>query len=425
MRKRAFWNQDKLRVYQNEQLRKIVKYAYENSHFYRRKFGHLGIRPEEIRTVEDLKKLPITRKEELIANLNGVVSSEFEVGKLKVQRTSGSTGRPLYLYLTQAEDEYRKAKHLRAHTALGQKPWDKWVTVTSPLHFAETTKLQRILNFYAVNPISVFEDVNAQISQIGKLKPDVLDGYSNSIVLLAKKVKENGLTVVSPKFLVGGAELIDNSSRDFVEKVFGAPFYDEYACVEFERLAWQCREKNGYHIDADSVVMEFLDESGEETAPGETGEIVCTSLFNYAMPLIRYALDDTGVPSRENSCPCGRSLPLMNVVTGRKDSLLVFPNERVLAPFAFIAAMMTSKFYQSIELFRVVQKREDLLVFKLKMKKDEVSEKILERELKAHLAQVFGMQLDDVEFMVEFVDDIPLDRSGKFRIVSSELNICE
>lgn len=286
MMRRISWDRKKLQKYRIKKLRRILRYAYENSLFYHNKFREAGLGPDDIKTCEDLNRLPIIRKEDILRNLEDVISREYKTSKLKVQRTSGSTGRPLYVYFTEAENEFRKAKHLRANIILGQKPWDKWVTITSPLHFAETTRLQRLLRVYSVTPISVFEDVRVQVYKLIKLKPDVIDGYSNSLLLLAKEIQKRGIQVLNPKFAIGGAELIDISSRKFIEKVFDAPLYDQYASVEFERIAWQCKEKAEYHIDADSVILQFVDENGEEVAPGESGEIICTSLFNYAMPLL-------------------------------------------------------------------------------------------------------------------------------------------
>jgi len=418
MMKRMFWSRDEIKNYQNRKLREIVRYAYENSSFYHEKFREVGVKPDDIRTVSDLNKLPIIRKDDVLKSLSNLVSVKHDITKLKAMRTSGSTGRPLHVYITQAEDEFRKAKHLRANIILGQKPWDRWVTITSPLHFGETTRLQRLLRFYSATPISVFDDVSKQISKIKGLKPDVIEGYSNCILLLAKEMRKNGLNNIKPKFLIGGAELIDKTSREFIENVFDAPFYDQYASVEFERIAWQCPEKNEYHIDADSLVVQFIDEEGEEVAPGERGEIVCTSLFNYAMPLIRYALDDLGVPSGNTECPCGVTFPLMKVVEGRKASLLTFPDGRVLAPLAFMLVVWTFKYYDDIDLFRVVQKRKDQLVFKLKLKGSKSNEREIEEELKAHVKR--ELSLGEVNIEVEFVKDVPLDKSGKFNIVISE-----
>lgn len=422
MLRRAYWSRDKLREYQNRKLREIVRYAYENSSFYHFHFKNSGINPNEIKSVEDLNDIPVLRKDDLIKNLSDVVSKQFRIEDLKVQRTSGSTGRPLYVYMTGAEDEFMKVKHLRANMACGQKSWHKWVTITSPLHFAETTQLLRWLRWFAVTPVSVFEDVATQISKIDTAKPDVLDGYSNSILVLAKEARKRGLETIKPKFLVSGAELIDAPSRKFIEEVFEAPLYDQYACVEFERMAWQCKQKTDYHIDADSLIMQFIDENSEEVALGEKGEIVCTSLFNYAMPLIRYSLEDIGVPSDAMSCSCGRTFPLMKVIEGRKTSLLTLPSGRVLAPFAFMLTVWTFKDYGSIDTFRIIQKRKDLLILKLKLKENCSGEREIGKGLIAHFRQVLNIPAEEATFQVEVVDDMPLDKNGKFRIVVSELN---
>jgi phenylacetate-CoA ligase len=419
LQKSAFWERSRLLEYQNSRLRAVVRHAYETSVFYHEKFKQANLKPADIRTRADLNRLPIVRKAEITNNVEKVVSSKFSIRSLKMTRTSGSTGKPLIIYMTQKEDEYRKAKHLRAQIVLGQKPWHRWVTITSPLHFAETTQLQRLFRLYGVYPLSVFENIDTQLSKIEKLRPDVLDGYSNSILLIAKEVSSKGARTVNPKILVSGAELIGTDSRKFVEGVFGAPFYDQYGSNEFERLAWQCRQKSDYHIDADSVIMQFVDENGEEVSPGEEGEVVCTSLFSYAMPFIRYGLDDIGIPSESTECACGRTLPLMKIIEGRKNSLLSFPDGRVIAPFAFLVTVWMFKHYDSIDLFRVVQKRKDLIIFKLKLKEKTTDEEKIRRDLQEHVRNVLDLS-PEVAVETEFVDDIPLDSNGKFRIVISE-----
>jgi phenylacetate-CoA ligase len=399
----------------------MIRHAYDTSPFYHEKFREANVKPGDIRTVEDLKRLPVTRKEEMIKKLDKVVSDKFDVAGLKSTRTSGSTGKPLVIYISQGEDEFRKAKHLRAQIALGQRPWHRWVTITSPLHFAETTRLQRALGLYGIHPVSVFDDVGTQVTKIEKLRPDVLDGYSNSLLLLAKEIKKRGLHDITPEFVVSGAELIDSGSRRFVEEVFGVPFYDQYGSNEFERLAWQCKEKKEYHMDADSVIMQFIDDNGEEVARGEQGEVVCTSLFNYAMPFIKYGLDDIGVLSDNDTCDCGRTLPLMKILEGRKTSLLSFPSGRVIAPFAFMLAVWNFKYYDAIDMFRVVQKAKDTIIFRLRLKEGVGDEGLIRKELEKHIRGILNLGQQDVDIEVEFVDEIPLDKTGKFRIVVSEL----
>jgi phenylacetate-CoA ligase len=419
LRRSAFWEEERLLKTQEKQLRAIVSYAYECVPFYKRKYRDAGIEPEDIRTRDDLSRLPILTKDEIRDNFGEMVSCEYDVEKLRRLSTSGSTGKPTHLYVSQAESEFRKAKHLRANISCGQKPFDLWATITAPHHFSEATRLQRVLAFYAPRPISVFQSVGSQISILEKWRPDILDGYSSSLAILAKEVKGRGVESIRPRFVIGGAELIDDVSRKLVEESFSAPFYDQYSSVELERMSWQCPAKQGYHIDADAMILQFLDKSGEEVAIGERGEIVCTSLFNRAMPLIRYAIGDVGVQSDE-SCVCGRTLPLMKVVEGRKDSLLLFPDGRVITPRTFTIAMNEFKLYKYIDQFRLTQKKLDLFEVEIKVKDDCSKTDLVRDELLSYLEATLGIDAS-MTWRVNVVEDIPLDRTGKLMAVVSKL----
>ena len=420
MMKRAYSDRGKLIEHQDRNLRKIVKYAYDYVPFYHQKLKERGMRPSDIRTVKDLCKLPIIRKDEIRRNLSRIVSKEFDVNSLQTLSTSGSTGRPLRVFISEEEDDFRKAKHLTANIFCGQKPRDRYVTITSPSHFGEVPRLLRVIGVYDRTFVSVFDDVDTQISTIEKIEPKILAGYSSSLLLLAKEVEKRGIETIRPRFVLGGAELIDDFSRQSIEEVFDAPLYDQYAIVELDRMAWQCPAKLQYHIDADAIIVQFLDEKGEEVSAGEKGEIVCTSLFNYAMPFIRYAVDDIGIPSDEE-CPCGITLPLMKVIEGRKDSLLLLPDGRLLSPRTFTIAMNMFKLSRDIDQFRVIQRKTDLFEVHIKKKNEAIDEKTMENELVKHLKKMFNMNRDDVTFEIEFDNDIPFDKSGKFSAVVSEL----
>jgi phenylacetate-CoA ligase len=417
LRKSAFWKEDRLRKFQERKLRAIVSYAYNFVPFYHRKYRSAGIKPGEIRKREDLSKLPILRKDEIRNNPSEMISREYNVEKLKRLSTSGSTGRPLHLFVSQAESEFRKARHVRANSSCGQKPFDLWANITAPHHFSEATTLQRALRFYTPRPISVFQSVSSQISILEKWRPDVLDGYSSSLAILAKEVRDRSVKSIRPKFVTGSAELIDDLSRNLVEESFDAPFYDQYSSVELERMSWHCPAKQGYHIDADALIMQFLGKSGEEVSMGERGEIVCTSLFNEAMPLIRYAIGDVGAESDE-LCVCGRTLPLMKVVEGRKDSLLLFPDGRTITPRTFTIAMNMFKFYRYIDQFRLIQKKLDLFEVEVKVKDDYPNVSSVRDELLSHLQTTLNVD-ESMTWRVNVVEDIPLDKNGKLMAVVS------
>lgn len=420
MIRRSYWSRAELLKYQEKKLRKLLKHAYDSVPFYHKLLSEAEIKPEDVKSVGDLSKLPIVTKNEISESIDSVISERFRTRNLRTLSTSGSTGKPLQVFITRDEDRFRKAKHLRANLSCGHNPWDKWVTITSPSHFGEATKLQQILRFYAPKFVSVFDDAPRQMSTIDKIGPDILDGYSSSLFLLAKEVERSGLETIKPKSVFGGAELIDNSSRHFIETVFEAPFYDQYATIEFERMAWQCPVKSCYHIDADALIIQFVDKNGEEVSEGESGEMVCTSLFSYAMPFIRYAVGDIGIPTDEE-CACGRKLPLMKIIEGRSDSLLLLPNGRTLSPRAFTIAINKFQLSKYIEQFRVIQKKIGRFEIQIKIQNQNVNRTSVEKELVEHLKKMFHMEMEEIVFDIKFVKEIPLDKSGKLIIVSSEL----
>lgn len=403
-------------------MREIVKYAYEHVPFYHEKLSALGLKPDDFKTVEDLNKLPIIRREELQRSGDKLVSREFNIEKLKTVSTSGSTGKPLFTYLTRKEEEFRHAKLLRPHIICGQKPRDRWVLLGPPQHSKKLNWVQKVFGLYAPSFVSIFDAASEQLSRIAHLKPDILDGYSSSLFLLAQELEKEGKTnKIRPKLLMGGAELLDPPSRKFIEETFNAPYYDQYATEELQMIAWQCPEKNGYHVDADTVVMQIVDEDGCEVAPGERGEIVCTSLFNYAMPFLRYALDDIGVPSREDNCPCETKFPLIKLVEGRKDSFVTLLGGRKVPALVFGWIMEYYKFYPFIYQYRIIQAKIDSLKVLIKKKNKECNEEKMRSELISHMRNMLGIGHDEVNIEVEFVEDIPLDKSGKLRKVISEV----
>lgn len=411
-----------LEAHQSRQLRRIVRHAYDTVPFYRQKFDALGIKPENIQSIDDLSKLPIISKSEIRHCTTDLISSDYSVEKLRVLSTSGSTGQPLRVYISRAEDGYRKAKHLRANYSCGHKFSNRWLTVTSPSHFSEVSGIQKQLHFYSPEFVSVFWNINRQLYEIGKFKPEVLDGYSSSLSLLAHAIRKNGVSGLKPKMIFGGAELIDDLSRKVIEEVFDAPFYDQYATIEFERMAWQCTERVGYHIDADSLIMEVVNTDGDAVSAGASGEIVCTSLFNYAMPLIRYKVGDFGVLS-DDECPCGRALPILSRIEGRSDSLLLLPDGRMLSPRVVTIAMSSFRFNSNVEQFRLIQESKSSLKVIIKLHGEaSVDKPVMQQALIAHFKNMFGLEDDSVAITVEFVDDIPLNKSGKLKIVESKIN---
>ncbi|MEM3640372.1 MAG: phenylacetate--CoA ligase family protein [Candidatus Bathyarchaeia archaeon] len=424
--KRLKWEREKLEKYKVKRLRSVVKYAYEKVPFYHKLFRASGIHPEDIKRIQDLNRLPIVRKKVMRQHdVNDLISKDFTLRKLKRLTTGGSTGEPFSIYICGREDDWRKAIYLRANISCGQRPRDRWVALDVAERAVETTFLNRIFGIFAREIVPVTWDKFSQIQALVKLKPDVLDGLSSALRLLAREVEARNIISIRPRIIFGTGDLIDKASRNYLEKVFHAPFYDQFGCAEVDRTAWQCPEKTGYHIDEDSVIMQFVDKDGEEVAPGERGEIVYTSLFNYAMPLIRYGVMDVGVPMDEE-CPCGNKLSLMKVIEGRSNSFLVFPGGHIVPPMSFIEILKAFELTEEIDQYRVFQKSENHVEIFVKKLREDVDEDKIRSQLLANifegLPKIEKVDPSSITFEVKFVDDFPMLGRGKLNVIISQVS---
>lgn len=410
-----------MKRFQDKRLRSVVRYAYENVPFYSRVYREAGFDPYSVRGIEDLSKLPVVKKDVFKRQSSSeLLSKEFEISRLKRVRTSGSSGTPFELYINKAEDSWRKAIYMRANINCGQKARDRWVVLTAPHHFHDTTGIQRKLGLFAQTCVSLWDPSDKKIEEIAAINPNVLDGYSGSLVLLAKAMARRGLSVIKPRLMFGNAEAIDLEARRYIEKVFGAPYCDQYGCAEVDRAAWQCLERRGYHLDVDSVITEFIDEHGEAVAAEEKGEVAFTSLFNYAMPILRYAIGDIGLPSDE-LCTCGRTLPMMKSIEGRKDSLLVLPGGRVVSPMVFNFAMSSFKYYADVDQYLIRQRKVDLFEVSLRMVDGWVGKVDVAKDFETHVKKFLDFAQGEIRFDVSVVDEIPRPSTGKFLSVTSDL----
>ena len=189
--------------------------------------------------------------------------------------------------------------------------------------------------------------------------------------------------------------------------------YDQFGCVELARTAWECPEHCGYHVDMDAVVMEFLSD-GEAVASGERGEIVYTGLYNYSMPFIRYRVGDVGIPTGEK-CPCGRGLPLMKAVEGRKDEFLKSPEGKVLSPST---VRLILEFIPGISQFKLIQEKIDEIRVQIVKGKDFSQETII--QITKELKKLLG---EEVHIETEIVDEISRGKSIKLQSVISKVKI--
>ena len=411
LRRNLHLKPSELQRLQWKRFRALVKYAYENVPFYHRKFRSAGVKPDDVKGFDDLWKIPAITKFEIQAcDLKDMVAGNVDVGSLVKRSTSGSTGVPLNTLVDGRVEDFEAAVRMRALFENGLRVRDKMAVVADPRSFPKKRSVFQRFGVMKRKHISIFDYAEKQMMLLREFKPDVVKGYSSSLFILAEEFND-AAKEIEPRLIFTSAELLDASSRKLVSSAFGAELFDFYACSEFSLLAWECREHCGYHVNADSVLMEFVDDNGGAVAFGERGNVVCTSLFNNVMPIIRYKLDDVAIPI-DDKCSCGRTLPLLRLIEGRADDFLVATDGRLISPTVFFPYPFDNM--DGIKQFRMVQERKDKLRIELVPNEMLSNDSLFFERAEHRIKQFFGENMN-VEFQI--VREIKRDPSGKLRKV--------
>ena len=297
---------------QNRKLRHIIDYSYRNVRFYRDLFNSVNVKPSDIKTVDDLSKLPIIDKKMIAEAGADAHSLQIDNSKCINIHTGGTTGYPLNIPRNPEGIDFAWAIDYRTIFAIGYKLWQKQLTTLSNLSdLGEKSSFIQRLGLLRRKNISVFLSPKEKIKIINSYKPEHLWHWrTTELYELATYVLEHPDTLIFRlNCLSVATEIITDDYRKQIKNAFDKNPLDLYGSAEVSTTAWECEEHNGYHINTDCTVVEFL-KNGEPVSSGKKGEIVVTSLFTKTMPFIRYNLKDIGTPI-DDVCSCGRTLPLM------------------------------------------------------------------------------------------------------------------
>lgn len=428
-----YLTREELKRVQEKRLRAIVNHAYRNTRFWHEWFDSSGIKPSDIQRIEDLVKLPVCTKQDLLRRPIEDRLAEDPANCVRIS-TSGTTGGPMPVYQSKEYNDYVSASsRFRLRRALGFGLFDKILGI----HFKIPKKVstehggrmehgnarrQQILGMASpiLGPIvdhynkKVFLSYSIEevLPEIIEFKPHVIRGSVSYLRLLAEAVRERGVKGIEPKVLTAGGEVFDENSRRFLEDTFSCNAYDVYGAFDIGPLAYECREKVGMHIWADALVMEIL-KDGQQVAPGEAGDVVVTGLLNDAMPMLRYRLGDIGVPS-DDPCPCGRTLPMLKSVEGRAEDHLTRSRGGTVSPMLIVSLM-----HSIIDLPRCQVVQEALNRFRLRVFVQ--GQREIQPSVSKFLVELQRVLGDDVTIDVSV--EKPERLRAKFRPVVSLLNV--
>lgn len=430
---RLLWNprtsRERIVEFQERRLRQLVRHAYDNVPYYRRLFDEARLKPVDIRGLSDLHKIPITTKSTLQA-LGGsdMLSRGISVSNLIVRETNGSTGLPLkvrrqrmeqlvpvlFLWRVRRELGLRRDVRVTFLTKFGPK------SSFSSLGSRARRQLKRIVGVQTWRRVSCTAPIDQVVNEVVESNPEVIAGYASVLNRLARELGE-GQTRVRPRMLVSVAEQLAPTMRARIERVFGAPVRDTYAAYELGMIASECPRGRTYHVCDDNVIVEVLKNRNGTLAiePGDSGELIGTSLHFAAMPIIRYRLGDivTRGPVR---CACGSPFTTLTAIQGRMNDFFPLPGGRLLHPY-LIGTAVWKPSLEWMHQYQVIQEKPDRVLMRIVPLRRPNDEQLT--ELRRVIADVLG---PPVQLRFEIVDNIPEEPNGKFRIyrslVESEYN---
>jgi phenylacetate-CoA ligase len=332
------WSASEIEAYQDEKLRELIRYAYENVPYYRRRWQALRIVPGDIQSRADLPKLPILIKEEVVQNREQLLSRTASRNELAFRHTSGTTGKALQFYVSKASIAFQWAIWWRHRMRFGLQPGSWHANFTgkrvvplqqqSPPHWRWNRPMrQALINMHHITPAkigSIMEFLNSNTFEF-------FSGYPSIIHSLATTARDAGLSLTSrPRVVATGAEnMLDFQRRD-ISEFTGAILTDQYGCSEGCGNASHCTELT-YHEDFEFGILE-----GQERVPGDPAKtVLCTGFASEVFPFIRYEVGDTAVWNPE-SCHCGRHSRVLSHIEGRKDDYVVTPEGARIMRFDYI-----------------------------------------------------------------------------------------
>jgi len=405
---------NELKVEQEKRLHHIINYSYEYVPYYRKLFHNLGISPTDIRHIEDLEKIPILTKEIIKKNWEDLKPANLEKIKHYSISTGGSTGSPLNYRITKFERFLSGAIMYRGWGYGGYQLSDKMIyfagaslDCNTKINFS--TKLQEIVR--NVKKISSFDmspsDLQKDVDLINSVQPQYIYGYPSSLFFLSEWMNQNDINIFKPNAIFTTSEKLFPHMRDTISATFNCELFDGYGLNDSGVTANECSEHSGLHIDTERSILEMIDEHGNQIVDGE-GLILGTSLYNFAMPFIRYDTGDLGTITDER-CSCGRGYKLLREIVGRSADILYTPEGKNIHGWFFL--MIFWEYGERIKEYQVVQEKLDTILIKI------VPEENFDNKCLELIKNAIRQRSDRWNIEIKFVDHIERSISGKFKFI--------
>jgi len=395
---------ERLAEIQLNKLKRVLAHAYDSVSYYRMKLREHGIKPSDIKSLSDIKKLPYLTKGELrnAIQTGQILSKSYRSADCVLRSTSGSSGMPMKVYFDQRCYDYLEAIYARSVFSAGVKLTDK-IAYFWYEPFKKTGFWER-LGIFKKNLILYTVHEKKQLAKLIKLKPDVIYCFPSTLKILIDLMRMKNIQSIRPRVIVSHGELLTSNLRNDIENFFGCCVFDHYGTNEFVRMAWECDEHNGLHYDMESVIIESVQ------IDSDYHELVFTGLCNMAMPLIRYRIGDRGRISTK-SCNCGRGLDRISSLDGRSDDFLITSKGRIISPRIIGGALES---VPEITMYQIIQEKRDAVTIYLENNKRMTLE--VQAKIKSMIADIFD---EKISVKTKLLKSFTRGNTGKIRAIRS------
>ncbi|MBA7499764.1 hypothetical protein ES704_02511 [subsurface metagenome] len=414
---------ESLKKHQNKQLQKLVEFTHANVPYYMKLFNRLGIKPNDITTVKDLEKLPILTKQTIKENWQDFIPQNTNKVKYLNGSTGGSTGIPLKYRMSVCDYERGVGLLYRGWGYGGYKLGDKIAVIAGSslipnLRSESRRKIQDL--FLNCRHYSSFKMSEKKLFKyfynINNWKPYFIRGYASSIYLFAKFIQENNLKLeFQLKAIFSTAEKLFDKQRELIEQVLGVKVFDNYGLNDGGISAYECERHIGMHIDMERAILETVSDENKQVFNQE-GRILATSLYNYALPFIRYDTGDLGILS-DLECACGRKTPLLKEIVGRVSEFIT-----TVSGLKIHGEFFSHIFYEidNISQFQVIQDKMDEILIKIVPDNLQTKEDIDVIKIK----DIIRKKDADLKVRIQFISEgeIEQTKAGKYKFIINNLN---
>ncbi len=406
--------------YQQKKIIELLKFVFVNVPYYKEKLEESGVNHQSEITADHIFRLPVLTKSEIKNNFDKFQSRSLVGNRIFKNSTSGSSGEPFKFNTDLRSMAYKSAMVERNQRWAGIDRGDKearlWgaqidVSVSNNIrgriHGFISRKL--MLSTYSMTEA----DLSRYASLLSSFKPKLLTSYPGPLDVFAKFCNKNNISISSLKAIITSAEMLYPHQRNEIECAFKVKIFNRYGSREFGTIAQEDKYHDGLRVNSDHVFIEILNEDNTDCNRGVLGELVVTDLDNYGMPLIRYKIGDRASwPVEQYNYP-GMPFPLLNSVEGRALDVILAPNGNRIGG-TYWTILMRSR--GSIELFQI--KQTSLTDISIKYKS---ADRLTDSEIDFFNHEIKTKCGDEMKVAFEKVEKIPETRSGKHRIIISEI----